>query len=249
MSSGSRRSFSSCGSSLECSRGGWSGRTATIRVAGIDGCKKGWIAVLLEGRTVVEVIVFENFDAVVARLGGVPYIGIDIPLGLSETGDRQADVLARKRLGSRGGAVFRVPPRRILEAADYDMAKGLAKAGKRPSRQLWGIRQKILQVNDHPGLDSRFCEVHPEISFREMAGEPLPSKKSWNGLWRRVDLLAREGIELPKNLVNDAGEAGPDDVLDAAAAAWTALRKSEGRAIPRPDPPEMLGDREAAIWF
>lgn len=36
-----------------------------MKVAGIDGCKKGWIAVVLEGTHVVEIKVFEDFGAVV----------------------------------------------------------------------------------------------------------------------------------------------------------------------------------------
>lgn len=220
-----------------------------MKVAGIDGCKKGWIAVLLEGKTIVEVKGFKDFEAVVGGLGGVEFIGIDIPLGLPVTGDRKADILARERLGSRWNTVFMALPRNVLKAPDYGAAKGLAEPGKKPSLQLWGIREKILEVNDHPGLDSRFFEVHPEVSFCQMAGEPLPSKKTWNGFWRRFELLAREGIELPTNVEDEAGEAGPDDVPDAAAAAWTALRKSEGRAVSLPAPPEKLGGREVAIWF
>lgn len=77
----------------------------------------------------------------------------------------------------------------------------------------------------------------------------LPSKNTWDGMWRRIDLLAQEGIELPRDLGDGPGEAGPDDVLDAAAAAWTARRKSNGQAIPRPNPPEpMMKGRAAAIW-
>jgi predicted RNase H-like nuclease len=192
--------------------------------------------------------VFEDFGAVVGGLVGVEFIGIDIPIGLPEIGERLADLRARELLGNRGNTVFVVPPRRVLRGPDYETAKLLAKAGKMPSLQLWGIRKKILEVNDHPGLDFRFFEVHPEVTFSKMAGKPLPSKKTWDGLWRRHDLLANVGIEIPKNLGKGPGEAGPDDVLDAASAAWTALRKSKGEATSLPDPPERMEGREVAIW-
>jgi predicted RNase H-like nuclease len=40
-----------------------------------------------------------------------------------------------------------------------------------------------------------------------------------------------------------------DDVLDAAAAAWTALRVSQGAARCLPDPPETFSDGlPCAIW-
>jgi predicted RNase H-like nuclease len=42
-----------------------------MTIAGIDGCKKGWIAVVLEGKTVVDGKVFENFEAVVNGIRGV----------------------------------------------------------------------------------------------------------------------------------------------------------------------------------
>jgi predicted RNase H-like nuclease len=162
-----------------------------VKIAGIDGCKRGWIAVVLEGTTVVEVRVFENFKAVVQGLVGVKFIGIDIPLGLSEAGGRRADHLVKELLGGRGNTVFIVPPGRVLRAPDYETAKQLADSGKMPSLQLWGISRKILEVNDDPGLDDRFFEVHPEVTFFEMAGrKPLPSKRTWDGLWSRHDLLA-----------------------------------------------------------
>lgn len=184
------------------------------------------------------------------ELSEVEFIGIDIPLGIPENGGRRADSLVRKHLGSRGSTVFEVPPRRVLEAHDYETAKERAKPGKQPSIQLWGISKKILQVNDHTGLDSRFFEVHPEVSFFEMAGKrPLPSKKSWDGIWRRVELLGDAGIKIQMCLGTGPGEAGPDDVLDAAAAAWTALRRSIGKAVPLPDPPQRLGSRDVAIWY
>ena len=90
-------------------------------------------------------------------------------------------------------------------------------------------------------------EVHPEVSFTQLAGEPLPRKKTWAGAARRRELLEKEGIVLPGDL-GPAGEAAVDDILDAAVAAWTARRVHAATAIPLPDPPEPLGGIEAAIW-
>jgi predicted RNase H-like nuclease len=61
-------------------------------------------------------------------------------------------------------------------------------------------------------------------------------------------LLAREGL-----FVGDLGEAGRrphvDDVLDAAAATWTAGRILTGDAESVPDPPQLMPDGlAAAIW-
>ncbi|KAA0250334.1 MAG: DUF429 domain-containing protein [Acidobacteria bacterium] len=219
-----------------------------MRVAGIDGTSSGWLAVVLMDGAGPEIRTFADFEAALKSLGGVDFIGIDIPIGLPDAGRRQADTLARGRLKGRASTVFTVPTRRVIEASDYDTARRLAAPGQMPSRQVFGIRDKILQVNDSQLLDARVFEVHPEVSFSEMAGGTLPSKKSWNGLWRRIDLLAAQGIVLPKTLEEAAG-GHPDDVLDAAAAAWTALRKAAGRATPLPDPPQRLRGRDVAIWY
>jgi predicted RNase H-like nuclease len=42
---------------------------------------------------------------------------------------------------------------------------------------------------------------------------------------------------------------GVDDVLDAAAVAWTAVRVARGVARHLPDPPERFSDGiDCAIW-
>ena len=62
-------------------------------------------------------------------------------------------------------------------------------------------------------------------------------------------LLRAEGVDLPDDL-DTAGEVPTDDVLDAAAAAWSAHRIARGDAKSLPDPPQ-LNDRgqTIAIWY
>jgi hypothetical protein len=48
------------------------------------------------------------------------------------------------------------------------------------------------------------------------------SKKSWAGACERRYALSVSGIELPAELGEAGVRAGFDDVLDAAAAAWSA---------------------------
>lgn len=47
----------------------------------------------------------------------------------------------------------------------------------------------------------------------------------------------------------DGGEAGADDVLDAAIAAWTAEPKQHGNAQTLPEELPVVGGRAAAIWY
>ena len=96
----------------------------------------------------------------------------------------------------------------------------------------------------------RVIAVHPEASFRELAGAPLGSnKKTYDGLMRRMQLLEDAGISLPKKLA--IGRVSLDDVLDAAGAAWTANRYAEGRARSLPDATawQRIGSRIVTVWI
>jgi predicted RNase H-like nuclease len=155
-------------------------------------------------------------------------------------------------VGPRRSSVFPTPPRSVLEAASYqdalDISRSLGAAGI--SKQSFGLAPKILEVDEIARSNDRVIEVHPEVSFCGMAGQPLKySKKSWNGASMRRLLLAQHDIVLPEN-PGEAGLAPVDDVLDAAAAAWTADRLARGIATSLPRPPEQLPDgRLAAIWY
>ncbi len=118
------------------------------------------------------------------------------------------------------------------------------------SKQSFGLAPKILEVDEIARGDDRVVEVHPEVSFRGMAGQPLKySKKSWNGVSMRRLLLEQHDIVLPED-VGEAGLAPVDDVLDAASAAWMADRIARSKAVSLPNPPEQLPDgRQAAIWY
>jgi predicted RNase H-like nuclease len=72
-------------------------------------------------------------------------------------------------------------------------------------------------------------------------------KKSAGGALERIGLLRDHGIELPE--LDDAATAPLDDVLDAAAAAWSAEWIVRGEAQSLPDPPELVHGRGVAIWY
>ena len=84
-----------------------------------------------------------------------------------------------------------------------------------------------------------------------MAGAVLAEPKStWAGFQLRRRLLAGVGILLDGDLGLSGCRVGVDDVLDAAAVAWSAQRVWRREAVSLPDPPEDLGDgRVAAIWY
>ncbi len=222
------------------------------RVLGVDARRGGWVGITSDLRGYQGATI----DALVAAAeaeGQVAVVGIDIPIGLPTAGRRKADVLARRIVGERWRSVFFTPIRAALEAPTYAEANALARqvTGKGISRQAYGIGPKILEVDAWlRTADRTVVEVHPEVSFRCLAGRPLPHPKStWAGIEERRGLLREEGLEPPADLGEAGTRAAVDDVLDAAAVSWTAGRYAAGRARSLPKAPEQYDDGPAAaIW-
>jgi predicted RNase H-like nuclease len=227
-----------------------------VRAAGVDACRGGWVAVVLDDGRVAAVRARGTLAEIAAACPEVPVIGVDMPLGLVPRGWRQADELAAARLGALRSRVFRVPPGPAWEAATHQQAVRLCRDLTDPpagfSVQAWALKAKLGQANElRVRMPGRLFEVHPELSFAALnAGTPVTaSKKTWNGQMTRRALLAAAGICLPADL-GGAGAVPADDILDAAAAAWTAARIARGQASSLPDPPQP-GEtgQPIAIWY
>jgi predicted RNase H-like nuclease len=222
-----------------------------LRVVGVDACRAGWVAVELCDGVYAGAALHPDLAPLLA--GGPAVAGIDMPLGLLPDGWRAAEGEAARVVGARRSSVFRVPPRAVWAEAEYPAANARCRelTGAGFSRQAYGLRQKLLAANTlFDTCRYPLYEVHPEVSFRTMAGAPLAAPKhTWAGHTTRRRLLHDAGITIPDD-VRDAGRAGPDDVLDAAAAAWSAHRIAIGIGGCLPDPPER-NDRgqHLAIWF
>jgi predicted RNase H-like nuclease len=175
----------------------------------------------------------------------VTVVGIDMPLGLLESGWREADLAARGLLGPRRSSVFAIPPEAVWAEASYQAANRRCRelTGQGFSIQAWGLRAKLLEANQYRETCGHpLYEVHPELAFGAMAGAALPfSKHTAPGRELRRELLAKAGILLPAAPVPAAPlPAAPvTDTLDAAAVAWSAWRIAAGRAIVLPDPPQV----------
>ena len=196
---------------------------------GIDGCKAGWMAVAIGPDGVVDARVFTELTAVLAAFAEADAFAVDMPIGLPERGRRRADEEAHRFVGPRRSSVFFAPPRPAL-LVPYTEALAVAPG---LSRQAYGLGAKILEVEPLAGREPRVLEVHPECSFRALAGEPLEHPKTtWAGFRMRVRLLEAAGIAVPEL---------PDlpilDTVDAAAAAWSGLRAARGEAGTLPESP------------
>ncbi|MFY9888923.1 MAG: DUF429 domain-containing protein [Streptosporangiaceae bacterium] len=226
-----------------------------LRVLGADACRAGWVGIVISDQGLSAHIHAEIAGLVAAASGSGPLavIGIDIPIGLADAGFRQADLLARRAAGPRWASVFVTPVRTALAQADHRQASELNRklTGSGISRQAFSLRGKILQVDRWlPAAPCPVAEIHPELSFAEMAGAPLAdSKSTWAGAERRRALLDGRGLVLTGDLGLGGRQAGVDDVLDAAAVAWSAQRVAGGTARRLPAQPERFSDRiDCAIW-
>lgn len=221
-----------------------------MRVAGFDGCKQGWVAVsLVDGRWEAASL-HRGLDEALERFSDCSIIGIDMAIGLpdGEAFSRQADAEARALLGPRRSSVFVTPPVALLETKSHAEALALCRKNGWPgvSAQSYALHRKTLECNRLAHRDDRLHEVHPEVSFRAMAGTELEhSKHTWAGMTLRRSVLCDVGIAIPDE-IGAAGAAGPSDVLDAAAAAWSAHRIAAGTALALPT---SGSGRFGRIWY
>ena len=206
-------------------------------VAGVDGCPVGWIAFKAELpslATSVEVVDLPSWLR--KRPPDLACLGIDIPIGLLD-GSRACDKAARKLLGQpRGTTVFPAPCRAAVQAGTYEEASVInrQKTGRDLNLQSFYIGPKIKQVDDAitPEIQRWAFEVHPEVCFWALNGQhPMAhNKKTEAGRNERLNLLRTVFPNMHLHLDGKPPGVGKDDLLDAAAAAWTALRRYRGEA-------------------
>jgi predicted RNase H-like nuclease len=223
------------------------------RVLGLDGFKERWLGVTLVNGRFHSANVFDTIRQALAEEPESSVVGIDIPIGLGSGNGRPADHEAKRFIGSRSSSVFFTLPEAVYAAATHAEAVELARhlTDKGISQQSYALRAKIQEAAVAAASDSRLVEVHPEVSFRALAGAPLTSsKKTWNGVMERHRLLASAEIVVAEALPGDAGKAPPDDVLDAAIASWTARRVAQGIAGALPADTDRTRDRPSGvIWY
>ncbi|NPA48976.1 MAG: DUF429 domain-containing protein [Thermodesulfobacteria bacterium] len=228
-----------------------------IKLVGIDGCRRGWLAV--EGSFEPEKGTFRGEKAeLVEDLGKIldlpaRVFAIDMPLGLPDDftpGGRECDRLARKLLGPRRGSIFTPPPARALLFTSY---QDLRAAGIKISRQSFNLLPKMKELREilRKRSSTPLFETHPELVFLILAGEPLPSKHTPEGFEKRFELLQGLGLfrDLTRHL-RDLPRLYRKDLLDAYACLMAAKRILEGtaRVIPADPPRDALG-LPMGIWF
>jgi predicted RNase H-like nuclease len=226
-------------------------------IAGVDSCPGGWLAVLVtfyEEVVAEEHFLLENFMELSSLEPPPSYIAVDIPIGLLGEplkGGRECDRVARKVLGQpRSSSVFSPPVRPSLECSTFEEGR---KFGL--NMQSFGILPKVRELDEimTPQLQSRIREAHPEITFYTLAGlSPAQTgKKKAAGREERTELLKQYFFQVEEGLKRfPASKATADDILDAYACAWSAMRLFRGEAGCLPDdPPRDEKGLQMAIWY
>jgi predicted RNase H-like nuclease len=217
-------------------------------IAGVDGAGTGWAVVICDDDLARPRGLF--ISALDKLPPEVDVVGVDVPIGRPDAGQREADRLARLDLGRRRSSVFPCPVRGVSSSSPWEDACALSRRihGKGLSRQSHAILGKIEQVEDHLRRNHdrrmRVREVHPELSFRKWAGAPMKfHKKKPEGRAERLHLIATKfgatAFAEVRSQVRSMSSVKDDDVVDAFAAAWTAARIRRGDADPYPAQPAI----------
>lgn len=233
-----------------------------VWVAGADRCKRGWFRAAREtGSGELHFEVFREASELLRAAPSPRVLGLDIPIGLPNSGRRACEEAAREVLGARRSSVFDPPIRPALCAGSREEASRITAecdGGRRVSAQSFGLYRKVQEVDTllvtSGEARARIREVHPEVCFWAWNEEAAmrASKKTPAGLHQRRALALKwlgAGV-----LANARKHAGPgvadDDILDAIAALRTATRIAEGRArtLPAAPPVDPTGLRMEIVY-
>ena len=209
----------------------------TAPIIGIDGYPRGWVAARIDD----DVLTWSTgaVDAIADLLDPKAVTAIDMPIGLADTGWRACDIAAKTQLGHAASRVFMTPPRSVLQlgfGAPNQVVQDLSRelTGQGTSRQAMALAERILALD--AAVESRqsgrgtVLEVHPELSFAQMAGRVLASKKSARGVAERLDALTTWRPRVLHEIAHAPADVPVDDALDALACAWSAQRWLTGAA-------------------
>ena len=233
------------------------------KLCGVDGCPGGWLCIFTDTDTNhFEFRLFYDARDLLAAFHDVDVMAVDMPIGLSSHGRRRCDEEARTLLQHRHVCIFNAPIRQALYAPSRPAASAISEnvVNRRVGSTEWSLYPKIINLDrELTPLYQRWCfEVHPELSFYEWNQQaPMQNdKKSDLGIAEREGLIDEFWPEIREQIIsNVSGENIPnnivarDDINDAFAALWTALRIYNGNAVRIPERPDIdVRGLRTEIW-
>lgn len=133
---------------------------------GLDGYRKGWVAVRVDGET-RELCFYSTIGELLAAK--FDFAAIDMPIGLAKRGERTCDLAARERLRPHSSRVFTGARRGLWGHASHAAANRALRSRGEPgvSIQLWHLGGKICELDAAmtPRRQARIREAHPELVF------------------------------------------------------------------------------------
>lgn len=226
---------------------------------GADWAQHGWFAVVFDDAGNWWADLYPSILSLWKYHSDATRVLITVPIGLPaiETGRRRCDVRAKEVLGERHSSVFYAPVRDAVYEANLERARAVNEhAGFSIQNQAWSFVPRIREVDEfldrYPSATDRLRETHPEVCFRMLHGETLPSKHTEVGIDERIAALADvdpAAVEIYEELVEMymtpayAPTVGRrHDLLDALVAALTARRDAAKLAtLPPSSPTDQRG--------
>ena len=223
---------------------------------GVDGAGSGWFAVWRD-RSGLGWDRYADAASLWSAHAKAEAIGVDVPIGLGESGPRPSDHEARRFVGgARSPSIFPAPLRAVLDCTTRAEASSRQRAidGRGLSAQAFALFPKIRDWDALLQRDAiarlRVHEVHPEVCFAAMNGGAglglVSSKRTEAGHRQRLQLLSPDfGQAAIRSVLDEVPKriAQPDDILDAIAALWTAERLVSGlsQSLPNLPPTDRTG--------
>lgn len=213
---------------------------------GIDGCKGGWIAAILDENG-LQMEKHQTLENLVMAHSGFSECLIDMVIGLQEKReDIRPDSDARKIISKRASTIFPAPCRQAvyadMVAEKYDL--NLQILGKKFTPLTLGIMPKIREVDEffdnYPIYKNVLKESHPEVCFSRLLGETIMTKKNTvEGIEERINLLSRFIPIDRAYLIAKEKEfkCSQDDLLDAICLAVTGVLVQGGNCERVPEKP------------
>lgn len=209
---------------------------------GVDGCKGGWIAAVIEqGQLRIEK--YFHITDLVAKYPRFDNMLIDMVIGLPSTLEQyenRPDSTARRLITPRTSTIFAVPSRQaVYEYTEEKQVKANKMAlGKGLAKQTIAIIPKMREVDMFLSENSKYKNVlkesHPEVCFARLNGCVIMTKKSGIvGFMERILILSKFLPDLSAEQIRSSAKAlhcNADDIVDAVCLAVTANLDLQGNA-------------------
>jgi predicted RNase H-like nuclease len=223
----------------------------TLKTAGIDGCKAGWILTTFDDEPSYHIL--RSDKELRDALNSYDLIFIDMPIGLEdEVYTRECDRLLREKLGPEyASSVFSPPIRPALHAPSYVEAnmQSYEYTEKKLTVQSWNITPKIKTLDalliEMPELRNKVLESHPELLFMKLNGGMIYQKKNTKkGIRHRLDLVNHHepiAADFFREIKEEyrRNEVEEDDIVDSMALALAAKHAKEKGIKTLPENPPL----------